>query len=135
MGCRGVAGCAWRGDHHRPGHAGLDPGLVVPVPGQGPGVLAVVLAYPVEADFDGFPVQDAVAAADALPRADGAQFRCGDGGLDAQPVQVLEVVVRHVPGVAPRQAAGSSVLSSPGDRLVMRRSLAGDEHQGPAILA
>jgi hypothetical protein len=53
---------AGRGDHHRRGHAGLDPGLVVPVPGQGPGVLAVVLAYLVKADFDGFPVPDAVAA-------------------------------------------------------------------------
>jgi hypothetical protein len=91
--CGGAAGRAGRGDHHRRGHAGLDPGLVFPVPGQGPGVLACVLAYLVEADFGGFPVQDAVAAADAFPGADGAQFRRGDGGLDAQAVQVLEVVV------------------------------------------
>jgi hypothetical protein len=107
--CGGAAGCAWRGDHHRLGHAGLDLGLVFPFPGHGPGVLTFVLAYLVEADFDGFPVQDAVTAADAFPGADGAQFRCGDGGLDAQAVQVLEVVVGYVPGVAAARGVGGGL--------------------------
>jgi len=121
--CGGAAGRAGRGDHHRRGHAGLDPGLVFPVPGQGPGVLACVLAYLVEADFGGFPVQDAVAAADAFPGADGAQFRRGDGGLDAQAVQVLEVVVGHVPGVAATRGVGGGldlkVVGGPGEHALL----------------
>ena len=63
-------------------------------------VLAAALAYPVKGIFDGFPVQDAVAAVDALPGADGAQLGRGDRGLDAEAVQVLEVIVGHVPRVA-----------------------------------
>jgi hypothetical protein len=96
---------------------------VFPVPGQGPGVLACVLAYLVEADFGGFPVQDAVAAADAFPGADGAQFRRGDGGLDAQAVQVLEVVVGHVPGVAATRGVGGGldlkVVGGPGEHALL----------------
>jgi hypothetical protein len=42
------------------------------------GVLACALAYTVEGIFDGFPIQDAVAALDALPRADSAQLYRGD---------------------------------------------------------
>ena len=87
------------------------------------GVLACVLAYLVEADFDGFPVQDAVAAADAFPRADGAQFHSGDGGLDAQAVQVLEVIVGHVPGVATASGVGGGldlkVVGGPGKHALL----------------
>ena len=54
----------------------------------------------VKAYFDRFPVQDAVAAVDPFPRADDAQFRCGDRGLDAEAVQVLEVIVGHESGMA-----------------------------------
>ena len=86
-------------------------------------VLAFVLAYEVEADFDGFPVQDVVAAADAFPGADGAQFRCGDGGLDAQAVQVLEVVVGYVPGVAAARGVGGGmdlkVVGGPGKHALL----------------
>ena len=64
------------------------------------GVLASDLAYLVEAYFDGFPVQHAVAAVDPLPHADGAQLRCGDRGLDAEAVEMLEVVVGYEPGMA-----------------------------------
>ena len=68
--------------------------------------------------FDGFPVQDAVAAVDALPRADGAQLGRGDRGLDAEAVQVLEVIVGHVPGVAAgrgvRGGADLEVVGVPG---------------------
>ena len=109
MSCGDAAGRTGRGDYHRLGHAGLDLGLVFPVPGQGPGVLAYVLAYLVEADFDGFPVHDAIAAANAFPGADGAQFHCRDGGLDAQAVQVLEVVIGHVPRVAAARGVGGGV--------------------------
>jgi hypothetical protein len=120
---RGAAGRAGRGDHHRHGHAGLDPGLVFPVPGQGPGVLAVVLAYEAQADFDGFPVQDAVAATNPFPGADGAQFRRGDGGLDAQAVQVLEVVIGHVPGVAATRGVGRGldlkIVGGPGKHALL----------------
>ena len=75
-----------------------------PVPGEGLGVLAFVLAYLVKAYFDGFPVQDAVAAVDALPRAGGAQFRCGDRGLDAEAVQVSDRRARTRDGRSARSA-------------------------------
>ena len=64
--------------------------------GESLGVFALALAYPVEGVFDGFPVQDAVGAVDALPGADGAQLRCDDRGLDAEADQVLEVIIGHV---------------------------------------
>ncbi len=73
--------------------------------GEGSGGFAVVLAYLVECVFDGFPVQDAVAAIDPFPGAEGAELRCGDRRLDAQAVQVLEVIV----GREPRMAAGCGV--------------------------
>jgi hypothetical protein len=63
------------------------------------------LAYAVKGIFDGFPVQDAVAAVNPLPRADGAQLCRGDRGLDAEAVQVLKVIVGNVPGMT----AGSGV--------------------------
>jgi hypothetical protein len=96
---------------------------VFPVPGQGAWVFAFVLAYEVEADFDGFPVQDAVAATDAFPGADGAQFRRGDRGLDAQAVQVLEVIVGHVPGMAATRGVGGGldlkVVGGPGKHTLL----------------
>lgn len=66
-------------------------------------VLAPPLAHLVKAYFDGFPVRDAVAAVDSLPHAGSAQLDCGDRGLDAQTVQVLEVIVGHEPGMAARR--------------------------------
>ena len=69
-------------------------------PGEGLRVLAGALAYLVKAYFDGFPVQHAVAAVDALPHAGGAQLGRGDRGLDGEAVEVLEVVVGYEPGVA-----------------------------------
>jgi hypothetical protein len=79
---------------------GLGQDLAFPFPGQGPQVLSPDLACLVEAYFDCFPVQDAVAAVDPLPHAGGAQLRCCDGGLDAEAVQVVEVIVGHEPGMA-----------------------------------
>jgi hypothetical protein len=73
---------------------------VFPVPGQCPRIFAFTLMYSVEGVFDGFPVQDPVAALDALPGADGAQLGRGDRGLDAEAIQVLKVIVGHVPGMA-----------------------------------
>lgn len=66
-------------------------------PGQGVRVLAPSLAYQVQAEFDGFPVQHAIAAVDPFPQAAGAQLDRGDRGLDGQAVQVLKVVVGHEP--------------------------------------
>jgi hypothetical protein len=51
-----------------------DGGFVVSFLGQGLRVLAAAPAYPVESIFDDFPVQDAVAAVEPFPCADGAQF-------------------------------------------------------------
>jgi hypothetical protein len=59
-------------------------GFVLPFPGEYPGVFAFALAYSVEGIFDGFPVQDAVAVVDALPRADSAQLCRSDRGLDTR---------------------------------------------------
>ena len=73
---------------------------MVPVGGESLGVVACALAYPVKGIFNGFPVQDAVTAVGALPGADGAQLRRGDRGLDAEAVQVLEVIIGNVPRVA-----------------------------------
>ena len=73
---------------------------MVPFGGQSLGVFACALAYPLEGIFDGFPVQDAVAALDTLPGADGAQLRRGDRGLDAQAIQMLQVIIGYVPRVA-----------------------------------
>src|SRR5262249_30649931 len=116
-GWRGSAYCARRSCHHRRGHVGLDLGLAFPLPGEGLRVLAVPLAYLVKAYFDGFPVQDAVAAVDSLPHADSAQLNRGDRGLDAEAVQVLEVIVGHEPGMAAgrrvRRGANLEVVGCP----------------------
>lgn len=63
-------------------------------------VLALTFAYVVEAYFDGFPVQDAVAAVDSFPHAAGAQLGGGDRGFDAEAVEVVQVVVGYEPGMA-----------------------------------
>ncbi len=85
----GSADRARRGDHDRLSQVGPDLGLVVLLLGEGSGGFAVVLAYLVKCVFDGFPVQDAVAAIDPFPGAEGAELRCGDRRLNAEAVQVL----------------------------------------------
>ena len=59
----------------------------------------VKIASRAGANLDRLPVQDAVAAVDALPHSDGAQLNRGDRCLDGQAVEVLEVVVGHEPGI------------------------------------
>ena len=115
---------------------------MVPVGSESFGVFALALAYSVEGVFDGFPVQDAVAAADALPGADGAQLRRGDRGLDAEAVQVLEVIVGHVPRVAAgcrvNGGADLEVISGPGKHALLAvKGLLGphaDERGGLQVL-
>ena len=57
-----------------------------PFPSECQGVFAFALAYSVEGIFDGFPVQDAVAAVEALPRADSAQLYRNDRCLHTDAV-------------------------------------------------
>jgi hypothetical protein len=79
------------------------------------------LAYPVKAYFDRFPVQHAVPAVDELPHADGTQLRRGYRGLDAETVQVLEIVVGHEPGMAAGRGVrwGTDLIDGP----ILRRSV------------
>ena len=112
---------------------------MVPFRGQGLGVFAPALAYPVEGIFDGFPVQDAVAAVDALPDADGAQLGRGDRGLDAEAVEVLEVIVGHVPRVAAGRGvnggADLEVIGCPGHHalLAVKGLLGPHEDEGDGL--
>ena len=112
---------------------------MVPVGGQGLGVVALALAYPVQGVFDGFPVQDVVAAADALPGADGAQLRRGDRGLDAQAIQVLEIIIGHIPRVAARcgvrGGADLEVIGRPGHHalLAVKGLLSPHEDEGDRL--
>jgi hypothetical protein len=66
-GAGGSAGRARHGDHDRLSHLGPGSGLVFSFPGEGPQVFVFALADQIPAKLDGFGVQDAVAAAGALP--------------------------------------------------------------------
>ena len=96
------------------------------------GVLALGLAYPVKAYFDRFPVQDPVAAADPLPRADRAQLGRGDRCLDAEAVQVLQVIVGHEPGMAAarevRRGEALEIPSPPGKHALLAVESLADRH-------
>jgi hypothetical protein len=79
---------------------GPDLGFAFAFPGQGSRVIPADLTDSVQAYFDRFPVQHAVAVVDPLPRADETQLGCGDRGLDAEAVEVFKVIIGHEPGVA-----------------------------------
>ena len=99
---------------------GLDLGLVFSFEGEGERVLAPGLALPVQAYFDCFPVQDAVATVDTFPQAGGTQLRRGDRGLCAEAVQVL---IRHEAGMAAadrvRCGAALQVVGGPGHHVFL----------------
>ena len=102
-------------------------------------VLPPDLTYPVKAYFDRFPVQHAVAAADSFPQAADAQLDRGDRGLDGQPVQVLQIVIRHEPGMTAvrRVDRGPDVkiVGGPGHHAFLAvERLAGRQADEPGVL-
>ncbi len=116
-------------------------GARLPVPGRGLGRLPE-FAHPVYAHLDRFPVEHAVAAGDALPRAGGTRLGRGDRRLRAEAGQV---VIGHEPRMAMdrrvRCAAGAEFpgrpWTSPGPgRQTQRRPGAsrGPRALGPARL-
>ncbi len=105
---------------------------------EGSLTLVLVLAYQVLAYLDGFAVQDAVAAAGALPQADGAQLVGSDRGLQAQVAEVLEIAVGDEPGLAAGRGVGGGadleVVGGPGHHAFPRvRRVAGWDADEPGV--